>query len=126
MKIGGAEGTPAEIKEFLENNGLDVKKYFADYKEAGNWTIAVPCIINLATAIAILYFRKNSIDGTDYLIIAGLATIVWMACVVQTRFRSLTSTIVVAIGAILILLVANGVMRAADLPEKVKSLSESK
>ncbi|WP_149866611.1 hypothetical protein [Stenotrophomonas geniculata] len=126
MKIGPAEGTPSEITEFFSNNGLDANRYFAVNKPTSNWLIIIPGLAFTATAIGLLYCRKNSVQLAEYIFIIGLVSTIWLACTLQTRFKSIVSTLVVSIGCVLVLLVAWGLLLPADVPDKIKTLSEAK
>ncbi|WP_125182564.1 hypothetical protein [Thiohalobacter thiocyanaticus] len=71
MKIGKAEGTPEEIKDFFENYGLNPEDYFEKTESPLHWKwIAIPGSI-VAVSALLLVFLDTVTPKTHILLFSG-------------------------------------------------------
>ena len=121
MKLGPAEGTPEEIKDFLENNGMQPDKFFLEPEKpiAARWFLASAVII--FGAIATLMFGEFSDKRAQtFAFLVGGGGALWLAANIQLRFKNAWASGGVLIACILFLLVALGVLLPSDLPNEAR------
>jgi len=116
MKIGHVEGTPEEIKGFMENNGLQVDRFFqpAERPISTVWFIVPSALVVIS--IGVLTMVQLSQKGAStFVFLAGCGGALWLAANIQLRFKNVWAAAGVLIGCILFLLVALGVLLPSDL-----------
>ncbi|MEN9480790.1 MAG: hypothetical protein RLZZ298_2185 [Pseudomonadota bacterium] len=116
MKLGPMEGTPEEIKGFIQDNGLQVEKFFQAHEEPIStiWFV-VPAVI-VITSIAFFTLLTMPKSGTStFVFLAGCAAALWLATNIQLRFKNIRASRGVLICCVLFLLVALGVINPSDL-----------
>ncbi len=123
MKLGKAEGTPEEITNFFENHGMNPQDYFEKIESPLHWKwIAIPAFIS--TIIVIFMVLPDSVAKKTqfilFLIASGCAC--WVATSVQLRFKNAWATTVVAVGILLVLMVAAGYLEPGDIINTIKGL----
>lgn len=121
MKLGPAEGTPEEIKDFLENQGLQADKFFQEPEKpiAAHWFVVAALII--VGAIAVLMFHKfTDPRAQTFTFLVGCGGALWLAANIQLRFKNAWAAGGVLIACILFLLVALGVLLPSDLPSEAR------
>lgn len=124
MKLKGIEGTPEEIHDLFKNNGLDINKFIAAPLLA-RWVIvpAVAAIVMLVVILLgpVLYsnFSAKCLAGA---MVISLICSLWLTAAVQVRFDNVTATAVVGVGAIVIMLVAAGIMAPNEIVTTLKQL----
>lgn len=124
MKVKDLEGSPQELHDFFQNNGMNISDYIAvPMKKL--WLI-IPVVLGMISLAAIVIgqivypeFSKKCLLGA---VVVCLACLVWMAIVVQVMYSNTTGTIIAGIGGLLILLVAAGILPVAEILPTVKSL----
>jgi uncharacterized membrane protein len=125
MKFGPVEGSPEEIKNFVENNGLNPADYFTVAESPLHvvwFVIPSVCIMLVAVVLALLPAQKPFATPT---FLIGCAASIWLSVNVQLRFRNGWATTILVVGCILILLVALGVVTPLQVFEQIKSLKKS-
>lgn len=121
MKLGPAEGTPEEIKNFLENNGLQAENYFQEPEKAiaVKWFLVSASIV--IVAIVLLMFGTFPIpQAKTFTFLVGCGGALWLAANIQIRYKNTWAAGGVLIGCILFLLVALGVLLPSDLPAEAR------
>ena len=125
MKLGPIEGTKEEITGFFQDNGLKASDYFerveTPIKTA--WLL-LPALCIVATLGALTLLPSLSTDQQTFIFLIGCAALVWLATVVQLRFKHAWATGIVAIGGLLLMLVALGVISPAQVLDEVKSFQK--
>lgn len=123
MKLGKAEGTPEEIKNFFENNGMNPEDYFEKTERPLHWMwLAIPGSI-VAVAVLMLVLLDDLSPKTHILIfLVGAGSACWVATSLQVRFKNVWATTVVAVGALLVLLVAAGFITPKETVDAIKGL----
>lgn len=120
MKLGNLDGSPQEISDLFENNGLRL----TDYLEATEvplprrWIVVPACVV-VFVLLLILLVRGLSARQVLLLFVLGLVAGTWLAASVQVRFRKATVTVVVALGVLLSLLVAAGLITPRETVEYI-------
>lgn len=125
MKIGNAVGTPQEITDFFENNGMDPNNFFTQSEPPLNkiWFI-VPSVIILIVFVVLTLYDELTAGQTKLGFLIGCGASLWLTINIQLRFKSPWATGVLAIGLLLLMLVAIGVLTPRDLLEQAKSLRD--
>jgi hypothetical protein len=122
MKVGPIEGTKEEITGFFQDNGLKVSDYFqlpeAPLKAV--WLVLPAFLIIVALGILTLAEPLSTGQRMFVFLVGGTATI-WLAVGVQLRFKNSWATGIVAIGGVLVLLVAHGDLSPMQMFNEVRS-----
>lgn len=116
MKLGPVEGTPEEVNNFFQNNGLNPLDYFEKPEPSlqTRWLI-IPAVLFVAS------FMLLAIVGAEYstikilLFLFGFASSVWLAVCVDIRFRTPWGAGAIILAGLLIMLVALGVVKPEQL-----------
>lgn len=123
MKIGDAEGTPEEIRDYIAIHGLNAADFFIKKEFSLHWMwILIPCLI-----LAIILILLLILDGIDMkfhtlLFLLGASCASWAAVSIQIKFKNGFATTMAAIAALLILLVAAGFMTPKESLDAIKGL----
>jgi tellurite resistance protein TehA-like permease len=122
MRLGPAEGTKEEITGFFQDNGMKASDYFqmpkAQIKPV--WlVISVLCIVAMLGALTLL--ESLSTGQQTFVFLVGCAAVLWLAIIVHLRFKQAGVTGIVAIGGLLLMLVALGVITPTQMLNEVKS-----
>lgn len=123
MKFGPAEGTPEEIRDFVENTGLKFSDYFVLPEPPLNpiWLV-LPAVLYMI-AILLLGLKVGPPESAPWVIfLSGCGVTVWLVTAVQVRFRHAWASAIVAIGCVALLLVAFGLLTPLDAVKELKSL----
>lgn len=122
MKVGPAEGTPEEIEDFFQNNGLNPADYFVrpDSPIRTAWCLIPGACIVLAIAVLTLLAPLKQ-GAAMFVFLLGCAASIWLAVIVQLRYKNAWATGVVAAGCVLLMLVATGAVTPSGMLEEVKS-----
>ena len=118
MKIGPVEGTPEEVNNFFQNNGLNPLDYFEKPESSlqTRWLI-IPAVLFVALFVLL------ALAGDDYskikvvLFLSGFASSVWLAVCVHIRFKTDWGSSAIILAGLLIMLVALGVLEPKQLTE---------
>ncbi|PQJ85892.1 hypothetical protein [Photobacterium phosphoreum] len=118
MKVGQLEGTPEEIKNLVENHGLNLNDYLIkpDKPICLKWVIA-PSIGFSISLICTYIFGTSSEDefigNLFFLLTMGLA--LWLTVVIQIRHKNIWASSLSIFVLLLLSLVSLGVMQPYDL-----------
>lgn len=128
MKIGSGdhklEGSPKEITDLLEDHGLDLKQFFRTEEPpiSGIWIVlAAISLLIVACLLVILPPAQQKLA-----FIVGLFLVLTVAALIQLRFKSVATTVIVGIGGIVMLLAALGVLSPAEVLKEAKELRPGK
>lgn len=125
MKFGPVEGTPEEIKNFIENNGLQADKFFqAPEQPIGAILFVLPAILVIVSIAVLSLFQFSKPQISTFLFLIGCGGALWLATNIQLRFKNVLAAAGVLLGCILFLLVALGVLLPSDLPEEARRWSK--
>lgn len=118
MKLGPAEGTPEEINNFFQNNGLNPSDYFERPEPVlqTRWLI-IPAILFVASFVVLAIFGNEYQESKVILFLFGFASSVWLAVCVHIRFKSAWGAGAIIFSGLLIMLVALGVLKPEQLTD---------
>jgi len=121
MKLGPAEGTPEEIKNFLEDHGLQADKLFQEPEKpiAAHWFALSAVVVIVSMAILTLY-KFSEPRAETFIFLVGCGGALWLAANIQLRFKNAWAAGGVLICCVLFLLVALGVLLPSDLPAEAR------
>lgn len=123
MKIGSIDGTPEEIKNLCENNGLDLTQYIekpGQHMHKG-WLLA-PAITFVGCLIASVVVKNNFPNYSMLAFCITLATVCWLAIAVQVKFSNAWATAIACLGLFLIALLSFGYIMPNDVIAEVSKL----
>ena len=105
MKLGDLEGTPEEIKDFFENNGLALNDYFQppDKPIHPAW-LFIPTIIVVISVLWPNFADRTSPQTLPFLL--GCLGIVWLTISLQIRYKRITVSSIAVFGCMAVLVVS--------------------
>jgi len=123
MKIGMVEGSPEEIRDFFQNNGLNIQDYLEKPETPLNRIWFIVPVLLIFGAISLLTLIASVPNPTQaFLFLIGCGAGIWLAVNVQIRFKNTWAAGFIAVGTILLMLVAIGVMAPSELVQQMKDL----
>ncbi len=122
MKMGPIDGKVEEVRDLLENHGLNL----ADYLEKPpaplkTRYLTIPSIL-FATSLCLftLLSQQLSPPVTNLFYIASFGSGTWLTVSIQLRFKNALGTFCIAIGAILLILLATSILSPKDTADFIK------
>lgn len=115
MKVGEIEGSPQEIKDLMENHGLNLDDYIEKPEKPieSIWLIIPAVIYFLFLLINIVVTDNPSI--LNFTFISSICVALWLTIVIHIRYKMPWASTLVIIVATLISLVSIDVMKPHDL-----------
>jgi hypothetical protein len=125
MRIGTMEGSPQEIRDLIENNGLRVADYLQppEAQLQRRWLIIPTSLVGVALLLIILAGDISS-KVLVLLLVLGFGGGTWLTVSVQIRFRNALATFAVAVGVVLTLLVAGGLIAPNETVDYLRKLRQ--
>ncbi len=123
MKIGKLEGNPEEIKDFFRRSGLNIEDYLerAEPPLKAGWFVA-PVLFVIASLAWLTLLSPSNSNLQTFIFLIGCGAAVFLARILQIRFKNTWAAFFVAIGVVLILLVAIGIITPFELIQYLKEL----
>lgn len=123
MKLGPIEGTKEEITGFFQDNGLKASDYF-QMPEApiGALWLFIPTFCVVVTLGVLTLLESLKPGQQTFIFLIGCMAIVWLATVIQLRFKHAWATGIVVVGGLLLMLVALGAISPTEMLNEVTSL----
>jgi len=121
MKFGKMEGTPEEIRDFFQNNGLNIEDYLEkpDTPISWKWSI-IPVFLIVASIIGLTLVQHISKAIQTFLFVFGCGGGLWLAVIIQIRFKNTWAAGFIAIGIVLLMLIAIGTITPIELLENIR------
>jgi len=127
MKMGALDGSPTEINDLLENNGLNLQDYLEKPESPIKMRyLAVPCALFIFGLVVTVFSIKSSTPSETSIDLVNLFSVgsgLWITVSAHLRFKSKTATIATALGLILMVAMANDVVTISDALNLIKSLT---
>lgn len=125
MRLANLEGTPEEIKNFFQDNGLKAENFFEPTESPiqTRWLV-IPGILTFVALAVLTLFQGATPQQRTFLFISACFLSIWWAVVLQLRFKNTWATGLVAGGCLLLALVALGVVTPIQMLEEVKGLKK--
>ena len=121
MKIGEMEGTPEEIRDFCQNNGLNIEDYLEKpEKPLSRYLFIGPSCLYVVSIILLTTVPSVSEGWRTFIFLFGCCCSLWLAVGVQIRFKNTWATSFIIICGISFMLVALGVISPAALLDQAK------
>lgn len=123
MKLGPIEGTKEEITGFFQDNGLKVNDYFQTPKAPikAVWLV-IPALLIVITLGSLTLIVSLSTGQRMFAFLVGCAALVWLTTVIQLHFEHAWASGIVAIGGLLLMLVALGAISPTQMLNELKSI----
>ena len=123
MKIGEMEGTPEEIRDFCQNNGLNIEEYLEKPEKPLNRYLFIgPSCLYVFSLIFLTTISGVSDGWRTFIFLFGCCCALWLAVNVQIRFKNTWATSFILIGGISFMLVALGVISPSQLLDEARDL----
>ncbi len=124
MKIGPIEGSSEEINNFFQDNGLRASDYIIlpHPPIKATWLMLPGAVLFLA--LVILTFVALSKAGARFVFLIGAGSGLWLAVIAQLRFKSPLATGLIAVGCLLLMLVAVGAVTPLEVLRELKELKK--
>ena len=123
MKIGTMEGTPEEIRNFCENNGLNIADYIEKPEKPINRSMFIGSLCLYVVFIILLTTVSGVSNGwRTVMFLTGCCCSLWVAIAVQIRFKNTWATFFIILCGISFMLVALGVISPIELLDKAREL----
>ena len=124
MKFGPIDGSPEEIRDLLKNDGLKLTDYFErPATMLQSRYVVLPAVVLGVGLVAVVSFAgspsKNLLRLLDLLSVGG---VLWLIVSVQLRFRQTAATLATALGSLLMLMIAKGILSLPEVTEILKDL----
>ena len=121
MRLGPVEGTSDEIKGFIQDNGLEVEKFFQTHEEPiGTIWFVLPAAIVVCSLATLTLMPLIAPSLKTFVFLVGCVGALWLSANIQLRFKNIWAAIGVLVGCVLFLLVALGVLLPSDLPGEAR------
>jgi len=128
MKMGPFDGTREEIRDLIEDHGLNIDDFLEKPQPPlKNVFIAIPTVIFIVLVILLASISNTShIWLMKVLHILIFASGTWVCVCIQIKYRNGIATFCVAIGALIIALFSAGIISPKEAADFVKQLKPSK
>ena len=119
------EGSPEEISDFFQNNGLKVSDYLkAPEPELPNWHFIVSSVVVVVAVIALGLGMSSTPQLNFALFLIGCLATAWLSVSLQLRFGNAWATCLSFIIVFVILLMAIGYLTPTDALKEIRSINE--
>jgi hypothetical protein len=127
MKLGKMEGSPEEIRDIIETNGLNLADFLEkpERRLSAVWLIA-PVAIVVLSLVFLVILSPLSPQALILLFLLGAGGTCWSTASVQIRFKNPWATTVVGVGLLLMVLVAAGFLTPKETVEAIKGIKGEK
>ena len=124
MKVGPVDGSVQEVRDLFENHGLKLKDYLEKPPSPLKaWFLVIPIVVFLLSLFTLALLPAGSPDWQlRFLYILSFGSGTWTCASTQLRFKNGITTFCVAMGLVLTILLAAGLMSPREAAEAVKSL----
>ena len=125
MKIGGLEGTPQEIRDTFENNGLRLEDYLVrpEAQLSCLWII-LPSISVAVVLVLLVLLAPLTKNLLLLLFLLGAGCVLWLTVATQVRFKNGWASFAVIFVGLLMLLVAGGFIEPKETAQVLKELKK--
>ena len=123
MKVGGVEGSAKEIRDFFQDNGLNVEDYLERPRHPpGTGLFVLPSIITGATVVVSALVPPSNSIVRLLLFLVGLMASIWLSVNIHVKYKSAWSAFWIIVGTVALLLIADGVIAPLDLFNKLMNM----
>lgn len=123
MKVGEIEGTPQEINDFCENNGLNIEDYlYKPEKPLSRSLFIVPSVFYIIFIILLTIVTALPHKWRTFIFLVGCCCSLWLGVNIQIRFKNTWATAFIIICGIAFMLVASGDITPLGLLDHAKEL----
>ena len=124
MKLGPFDGSMEEVRNLFENHGLRIEDYIekppAQLKT--KFLIMPAVVLSIALLLLVLLSNRCSPIVLTLIYLLGFGGGTWLTVSTQLKFNNTMATFVVAIGALLMVLVASGLFSPKEAAEFIKDI----
>ena len=91
MKLGKMEGTPEEIRDFFQNNGLNIEDYLEkpDTPISRIWFV-ISAILIVASIVLLTLVQPTLKAIRTFLFVSGCGGGLWLAVIIPVSYTHLT------------------------------------
>jgi uncharacterized membrane protein len=126
MKMGPFDGSMEEVKDLFENNGLKLEDYLEKPPShlATKFMIIPAVVLGIALLLLAIFTTKCSHAILTLLYLLGFSGGTWLTVSIQLRYKNTLATFAVAIGSLLMILVASGIFSPKEAVEFIKEIKK--
>lgn len=125
MKLGPFDGSTKEFNDLVENHGFNPENFLQDTKQnLNNIWIIIPIISFIIAFTFLTLFPPQNTDFQTLIFLLGCCAGIWLSVSVQIKSKNFYATSVVAIGSVLIMLVAIGLITPIEMVEHLKEIGK--
>jgi hypothetical protein len=122
MKLGPVDGNVEEVRDLLKNFGLNLEDFIEKPTSPLRMRfLVIPVVIFLSSVLVLGVLPTGSL-GWQLLVILSIAGGTWTCASTQLRFRNPVATFCVAMGFVLMILLAAGLISLKEAAEAVMKL----
>ena len=127
MKLGPFDGSVEEVRNLFENNGLKLEDYLEKPPAPLKTRFLILPAVVLAIALSFLALLTSycSLSILTLIYLLGFGGGTWLTVSTQLRFKNTLATFVVAIGSLLLILVASGIFSPKEAAEFIKDFRKN-
>ncbi len=127
MKLGPLDGSVEEVRDLLENHGLRIEDYIEKPAVPLETKFLILPAVVLAISLLLLTLLSDycSLTILTLIYLLGFAGSLWLTVSIQLRFKNMPATFVVAIGSLVMILVASGIFSPKEATEFIKGFREN-
>lgn len=127
MKIGKMEGTPEEIRDLIEDNGLKISDFLEQPdKPIKKVWLVIPSVLLVLTFASLVFIESLSTEARTFIFLLGLCSGLWLSVCTHLLFKNNWVATAVLFVVLLVMLVALGVMRPIDLASQAQKMIQDK
>lgn len=121
MKLGPIDGSTEEVRDFAENIDFRLDDYIE--KPLKIKFLIIPAVI-LGVAIFLLALLTSHSSSTIWtlIVLMALGAGIWLSVSTQLKFKSPYAATIVAIGSLLLILIASGIFSLREAAEFTKGI----
>lgn len=124
MKVGPFDGSAQEVRDLLENHGLKLENYLEKPQVPlrSIFLVLPVSLLCIILVLLVLFSRLCSPTVLTLIHISGFGCGTWLTVSTQLKFKNGMATFVVAIGIIVIILVASSVLSPKEAADFIKDV----
>ncbi|MCX5903145.1 MAG: hypothetical protein NTV89_06670 [Proteobacteria bacterium] len=124
MKVGPVDGSVQEVRDLFEDHGLNIESYLEKPPSPLNTRfLVIPIVVFLLFLFTLALLPAGSPEWQSrFIYILSFGSGTWICASTQLRFKNGIATFCVAMGLVLTVLLAAGLISPREAAETVKSL----
>jgi hypothetical protein len=123
MKIGSVEGSPEEVHNLFQNNGLNLSEYLQPAPRLSIIWLIIPSILFIIFLSLLTLSEISTRKWELFIFLLGFSSSVWLGVSVHIRFENRWCACAIILAGLLIMLIAIGVLEPKELIDHYNKMS---